>query len=315
MRIRVLSATAVLTLLSFNSFARDKQPPTMSVRAVSYRAIPHENTTYYTTPGRSDTSCYGSGTGTATNWGYITTMNMQTNTNCTTMTTPPQVQPVTISWLEVYNLVDVNGMAYTIRCTAHWIGSACIWLTPGDAFPAEVKDTTMWITSHRGGNMGKETRTKFAILDVRPMQPSADSDSPTAKSLPEVEVTAVDRAKLEALQPTNPRPPQSVSASAPQAAAAPAPQPLTQPRSGACEISGNAQSGALVPITICSVPYGATVILYGAPVGKTPVTSLLAPGSYPVKVLAQGYFEWTHIIRVEAGMPQGVMAQLKPVEQ
>lgn len=316
MKNRIVFATALLMLLGMpSSFARDKQTATVVVHAVSYRAIPHQNTTYYTTPGHSDTSCYGSGSGTSLNWGFMTSANGSMSINCTTETTPPQVKPITVAWLEVYNLIEVNGMAYTIRCTAHWIGSACSWLTPGDTFSGEVKDTTMWITSHRGGNMGREMRTKFAILDIRPRQSSPDADSPIRVSSSKLPAPAVDRAQLETPQPANSGTAQSVTASAHQSVTVPAAQPATHIRDGVCDISGNVQSGSLVPITICSVPYGATVVLYGAPVGKTPVTSLLAPGNYPVKVLAQGYFEWTHVVRVEAGMPQAVMAQLKPIEQ
>jgi hypothetical protein len=315
MKFRWLPTMSLLALLCIPSLARDRQAATILVRAVDYRAIPHEKTTYYTTAGRSDTSCYGRTSGTATNWGFMTDISLNTNVNCTTVTTPPEVRPFTIAWLEVYNLVEVNALAYTIRCTASWFGSACTPLKQGDTFPAEVKDTTMWITNRRGGNMGKEMRTKFVILDVRQRPSSPDTETPSAKNSPKVEATAMDHTKVETLQPTNPGTQQSVPARAHPAVAVTSTQQLTQPRSGTCDISGSVQSGGLVPITICSVPYGATVVLYGSPVGNTPVTSLLAPGSYPVKVVAQGYFEWTHIIRVEAGTPQGVMAQLKPVEQ
>ena len=123
---------------------------------------PHEKTTHYRTQGYSDTTCYGSGT----DWGYSTTINM----NCQTTTTPPQDIPITVRSVEVYNQVEANGMVYTITCTAHWIGSKCSWLIPGDTFQAEVKGATMWIAGRRGGNMGKGARGKFKILDIRPKQ-------------------------------------------------------------------------------------------------------------------------------------------------
>lgn len=139
---------------------QDKQ--TILVRALAYRAIPHERTTYYTTRGYSSTSCYGSGT----DWGYSTTLNV----NCQTYTTPPETIPVTVRSIEVFNALESNGMVYTVTCTAHWIGSKCAWLIPGDTFQAEVRGATMWVSGRKGGNMGKPIRTKFRILDLRAKQ-------------------------------------------------------------------------------------------------------------------------------------------------
>jgi hypothetical protein len=82
----------------------------LTVRALSYRAIPHERTTYYQTQGQSSTTCYGSGT----DWGYSTSINI----DCQTVSTPPKNIPITVRSLEVYNLVETNGMVYTITCTA-----------------------------------------------------------------------------------------------------------------------------------------------------------------------------------------------------
>src|SRR5260370_1437820 len=73
---------AFLAFVGLPSLAGDKQATTLRVRAVSYRAIPHETTSSYTTPGYSNTSCYGNGS----DWGYITSISM----NCQTVTTPPK---------------------------------------------------------------------------------------------------------------------------------------------------------------------------------------------------------------------------------
>ena len=59
-------------------------------------------------------------------------------------------------------------MVYTLRCTRSWTESNCSWFVPGHMFVAEIKDTTMWITAHRGGNLGKEIQAKYQLLDVRP---------------------------------------------------------------------------------------------------------------------------------------------------
>jgi len=157
-------AIALIALVGLPCLAAEKRASTLTVTAVGYRAIPHERTSYFQTQGQSNTTCYGN----SSDFGMWTNLNL----NCNTVSTPPTVQPVTIRSIEVYNFVEANGMGYTIRCTGHWVGSACSWLIPGDTFPAEVKGTTMWITARRGGNMGKEIHSKYAILDMRPTQPS-----------------------------------------------------------------------------------------------------------------------------------------------
>jgi len=158
----ILLGIALLFLAGPASLANDKnkQKESLVVRGLSYRAIPHQKTTYYRTQGYSDTTCYGSGT----DWGYSTSISL----NCQTTTTPPRDIPITVSSVEVYNQVEANGMVYTITCTAHWVGSKCSWLVPGESFQAEVKGTTMWVRGRKGGNMGKELRAKFTVLDIRP---------------------------------------------------------------------------------------------------------------------------------------------------
>jgi len=156
-----VAAVVLLCLVPVSqSKEKDKQMPV--VRAVSYRAIPHERTTYYQTQGYSNTGCYGSGT----DIGYWTNLNL----NCQTVTTPPQTIPITVRSVEVYNRVEAGNMVYTITCSARWVGSHCSWLFPGDSFQAEVNGTTMWSLGRKGGNMGKPIKAKFRLLDVRPKQ-------------------------------------------------------------------------------------------------------------------------------------------------
>ena len=148
-----------ILLIQFCATAGAAGKATLTVTALGYRVIPHESTTYYRTPGYSNTSCYGNGT-------YFGGTVSATAT-CSTVTTPPQSQPVTIRSVEVYNQVEAGGMVYTVRCKASWIGSNCSWLTPGDVFMAEIQDTAMWIVGRKGGNLGKEVRAKHQLLDMR----------------------------------------------------------------------------------------------------------------------------------------------------
>jgi hypothetical protein len=156
----VALAVALLLMTGSGLSANDKRKESLLVQAVSYRVIPLQKTRYFRTQGYSNTNCYGSGS----DWGYSTAVTL----HCQMTTTPPQDIPVTVSSVEVYNQLEANGMIYTITCTAHWIGSKCSWLIPGDRFQAEVNGRTMWITGRKGGNMGKELRAKYKILDIRP---------------------------------------------------------------------------------------------------------------------------------------------------
>ena len=130
------------------------------VKAVGYRVIPHERSSYFAIAGHSNTSCYGSGT-------YFGNSASGT-VNCSTVTTPPQYRSLTIRSIEIYDQVEADGMIYTIRCTANWVGSNCSWLTPGDVFSAEIKGREMWITARKGGNLGKQIHAKYQMLDRRP---------------------------------------------------------------------------------------------------------------------------------------------------
>ena len=158
---RILSATALVASLSLPSIAEDKGPTKLWVRAMSYRAIPRETKSLSGTPGSSNTTCYGSGSAA----GYWATMNM----NCQLVVTPP-APPLTVKFIEIFNIVEAHQMIYIITCEAKWVGTDCTWLTPGENYPAELKDKTMWVTLRRGRNLGRRERAKYRIVDTRPKQ-------------------------------------------------------------------------------------------------------------------------------------------------
>ena len=147
--------------VSYLSASKNEQNSTFTVRGLAYRVIPHESTSYYRTLGYAHTSCYGSGA----YFGYMVDLNAY----CSTFTIPSENIPFTVRSTEIVNQVESeDGMVYTITCTANWVGSNCSWLNPGSIFGFEIKGTTAWITGTRGGNMGKEVRAKFEVLDIRP---------------------------------------------------------------------------------------------------------------------------------------------------
>ncbi len=167
MRIARWCAT-IFVVLFVPAFGEDGRSELL-VHAVSYRVIPHETTAYYTKPGRSNTTCYGSGA----DWGYWTTLKV----DCDTVTTPPSVIPVTMRSIEVYNLVEASGSLYTIECHAANLGSGCIWLIPGEDYKSDIKGPTMWVAARRWGNAGNEVRVKFRVLDVAHGNAAAASSS------------------------------------------------------------------------------------------------------------------------------------------
>jgi hypothetical protein len=140
----------------------------IEVKAVSYRAFPHENINAAFFP-----TCYGAG-GESSFWA---TMRM----TCQNMTTPPPaVSPGNFHFIEVYNLVQAGGSIYAITCQAKWIDGDCVWLTPGSTFQAEVQDWTMWVSTPRsGGHSDKQIRRKFRLLEVQPAAAVPDSKSAT----------------------------------------------------------------------------------------------------------------------------------------
>ena len=233
----VFRGLLLVTLLHTVFAAQPSEQGTVIAKALAYRVIPHQRTTYFRTPGYSNTTCYGNGT-------YLGN-SVSAVANCSTVSTPPETQPVSIVSVEVFNQLDIGGLVYTTRCTARWVGSNCSSLNPGDDFPAEIKGTTLWVTSHKGGNMGKEIHSKFQILDVRPLlrttpegvnaKIAVDTDSPRK---PALSVAAAQPGPAPVVPPEAPA--QTFAAIPPPAPAAPlaqippsapvAPQPQARTR-------------------------------------------------------------------------------------
>src|SRR5262249_48285356 len=133
----------------------------------------NQHTSTVTTPGKSETSCSGS----AATIGIFTDERM----NCQTTSTPAETRQVTTTdSIDVRNIVEGNGMRYTIRCTANWAGSNCSPLIEGDQFAAEIEGKTMWIVARKGGNQGKAVRIKYEILDIRAVDELSSTKSAAA---------------------------------------------------------------------------------------------------------------------------------------
>lgn len=145
-------------------------PPNLTVESVAYRVIPHQRTRYYSVPGHYSSSCDGAGTiiGNSASW----------NSGCSGTATPAQTYPVTAQWVEVWNQVKANGNVYVLYCRANWRGSNCLHLNPGDHFEARVDGNTMWIYGRKGGNLGKQIKSKMTMLDMRPIEEAARSPIP-----------------------------------------------------------------------------------------------------------------------------------------
>jgi hypothetical protein len=166
----VLLLTVVLSCL-----AKDSNKKSLTVRAVASTSRTNERTSAYTTPGRANTNCAGTGT---------TVSNTTTATaNCQTTSTPAQTHQITSITTDVTNTVEADGIRYTIACKASWSGSNCGRLTEGDFFQAEIDDRTMWLVVRKGGNQGKEVRVKNSILDIRPAPTSAPDARPGSSPL------------------------------------------------------------------------------------------------------------------------------------
>jgi hypothetical protein len=139
---------------------KDRTPKTtLTLHAVARPAMPYETKPW--TGQYSGTSCSGS----EMYWGYSSPLDV----NCQPLPTPPQAIPITIRRVVVQGQLEGNGKVYTVACTAHWVGSGCGWLIPGGTVGAEVRGTSMWVNTSRGGNIGKPIRVKYRILDVRPV--------------------------------------------------------------------------------------------------------------------------------------------------
>jgi hypothetical protein len=150
----------VLCSLAFSCFAKNSNKKSLTVRAVAFTSRTNERTSSYTTPGTSNTNCSGSGT----------TIGNTTNAsvNCQTTSTPAQTHQINSRTIDVMNIVEADGMRYTIVCRASWVGSNCAPLIAGDVFRAEIDNRTMWLMARKGGNQGKEVKMKNKILDIRP---------------------------------------------------------------------------------------------------------------------------------------------------
>ena len=173
MRCRIFSFFVTLIFVFYLALAVEgKDTEALSLQAVGYRVITHDWNYSYTTPGRSNTSCYGSAStlgngtinGNAVDWNAVTNLSA----DCQTVSTPPQTYSGTIRHFEIFNaLRGQNGLTYIVTCSTHWIGSKCSWLRPGDHFQAEANGNTLWISARKGGNRGKPVRVKYRILDAR----------------------------------------------------------------------------------------------------------------------------------------------------
>ncbi len=135
--------------------------PTNAVRALGYRVVPQQNTTYYRSGGYSShTNCYSGGTWTT--FGSFGSLNL--NTNCDTTYSTPTDIPITWQFADVYNLVESNSKQYVIHCRANWRWSKCSPLIPGDVFEAEVKGSDLWVVGSRDGK--KQVKVKYGILQA-----------------------------------------------------------------------------------------------------------------------------------------------------
>jgi hypothetical protein len=172
---RRLPDFVLLLTLVLSCLAKDSDKKALTVRAVAATSRTNEQTSTYTTPGRANTNCAGTGT----TVGSTTTATA----NCQTTSAPAQTHQVTSRTTEVTNVVEADGVRYTIVCTASWDGSNCALLIGGDLFQAEIDGKTMWLVTRGFGNQGKEVRMKNRILDIRPAPTSALDARPGSLSL------------------------------------------------------------------------------------------------------------------------------------
>ena len=172
MRLGLLIAVALSVTTA--GFGQKKPTTLLTVRAVTHTSWVNQSTSTHVTPGTEKTNCAGG--------------------NCRTTYTPAQVNQTTNRIVDVTDLVEANGSVYTITCKATWSGSNCAPMMDGEEYPAEIDGETMWITNHKGGNQGKEVRTKYKILDIRAAQP----EPPAPASAPVTYAPAVSSAVVPA---------------------------------------------------------------------------------------------------------------------
>jgi len=70
-------------------------------------------------------------------------------------------------------------------------------------------------------------------------------------------------------------------------------------------------NSAMIDFTFASTPPNAVVSMYGQPIGRTPVTTKLAPGTYEATFAASGYASLVQQVTVAPGYPAMVTATLK----
>src|SRR5882724_1358559 len=95
----------------------EKPKRNLNVRAVTHAAEVNERRSNYVTPGTSKTTCSTTGNATASDLGGMTTINGAATSNCQTTSTPPQAHEITTTTVSVTNVVEAEGLRYTIACT------------------------------------------------------------------------------------------------------------------------------------------------------------------------------------------------------
>lgn len=139
--------------------------PPNTIRALGYRVVPQQNTTYYRSGTASAfSSCYGQGEwSTFGNFG-----NMNLTTDCNTTYTSPTEIPITWRFADVYNLVETTDQMYLIGCRAAWRWSSCSPLIPGDEFQFEMSGRKMNVFALKNGK--KAVHVKYIVFQVSSRQ-------------------------------------------------------------------------------------------------------------------------------------------------
>jgi len=302
----------------------------------------NNHTSSYVEPGQSNTNCLGNAdvNGTATDMGHGTTNingTVDSNSSCHTAYTPPQTE--TTNWATVDNaswVTDVaTGDEYLIRCTAHWRGSKCSYLTGGQ-YEANLKGNSMWITGMSG--MKKET-AKYTVLQYVPgarrgqnattigsaqnrSTPQLTADEATAWQI-YTGLSAVNKAYVQDFCKQSPDADALVPQSSPTHViqckswlAANDNSNLTQTKGTATAFVAPSSPVAAIPladaaVAVSSTPSGADINLDGAFVGNTPSTITVAAGKHTITVTKAGYKFWERQVRVTGGKID-ISAQLEP---